>query len=193
MVGERLGDVHQDDLAVGIAEVGVGATHGELRDNGVPVAIGVVHEEARIRGVVGVEGQAEQTAFAAAGDPPGDIEEWTVDQGADLDQADPPRLLDDEQPPAAVAGVGDIDRGVEPADRDRDVDGDRGWVERSRSTGRRAGCRRATPRRDGGGGVGTTEAAGDEDGDADGEQAATIATQRRVTIRRPAARCIGRC
>ena len=25
VVGERLGDVHQDDLAVGIAEVGVGA------------------------------------------------------------------------------------------------------------------------------------------------------------------------
>ena len=47
VVGERLGDVHQDDLAVGIAEVGVGGAHGELRDDGVPVAVGVVHEEAR--------------------------------------------------------------------------------------------------------------------------------------------------
>jgi hypothetical protein len=42
-------------------------------------------------------------------------------------------------------------------------------------------------------GVGTMHPAGDVDGNADGEHAATIAIERRVTIRRPAARCIGRC
>ena len=30
-----------------------------------------------------------------------------------VDDPDPPGLLDDEQPPAAVAGRGDVDRGVE--------------------------------------------------------------------------------
>ena len=94
----------------GTTEVRVGATDRELRDDGVPVAVRVVHEEARIRGVVGVEGKAEQTALAAAGDPPADIEEWTVDQHAALHQADPARLFDDEQPPAAITGVGDVKR-----------------------------------------------------------------------------------
>ena len=83
-----------------------------------------------------MEGEAEQTALAAAGDPPGDIEERTLDQRAALDEADPAGLFDDEQPPAAVTGVGDVERRLEPVDGDRDVDGHRGRVERARRAGR---------------------------------------------------------
>ena len=61
-----------------------------------------------------MERQAEQTALAAAGDPPSDIEERALHQCAVLDQPDPARLFDDEQPPAAVTGIGDVERGVEP-------------------------------------------------------------------------------
>src|SRR4029079_3349355 len=126
VVGEWLGDVQQDDLGVGIAEVRIGATDRELRDDGVPVAIGVVHEEARIRWGVGVEGESEQTALAHAGDPSAYIEERTLGQRAALDEADPAGLFGDEQPPAAITGVGDVDWRVEPVDGDRDVDGDPG-------------------------------------------------------------------
>ena len=69
MVGERLRDAEDDDLAVRIGGVGVGRGDAERRDDGVAVAVGVVDEETRVGRVVRVEGEPEQAALAAARDP----------------------------------------------------------------------------------------------------------------------------
>src|SRR6185295_12054856 len=74
VVGEGLRDEEHLALAPGIG--GIGSRRGvELRDVGVAVAIGVVHEEAAVLGVAGVEGEAEQAALTAGRDPSRDVEE----------------------------------------------------------------------------------------------------------------------
>ena len=71
-----------------------------------------------------MEGEAEQAPLAAAGDLAGEVEEGGGEQLAVADDADPPRLLEHEEPPRAVAGMGHPDREVEAADHRLEGDGD---------------------------------------------------------------------
>src|SRR5262249_59232737 len=66
--------------------------------------VGVVQDEAAVRGVAGVEGEPEQPLLAAARDLGREVEEGRGRGRAAADDADPPGLLDDEQPPGRVAG-----------------------------------------------------------------------------------------
>jgi hypothetical protein len=71
--------------------------------------------EEAVGGVTWIEREAEQTPLAARQDLRRDVEESRgQDLGAVVD-ADDPRLLDDEQPHRAVAGIGQSHRVRKPA------------------------------------------------------------------------------
>ena len=61
-----------------------------------PREVGVVDEEAAVGGVVRMEGQAQETALAAAGDLGVDVEEGRGQERAPLHDPDGAGLLDDE-------------------------------------------------------------------------------------------------
>ena len=101
-------------------DVGVRARAVVLGDGQVAVVPpGEVQEEPAIDLVVGMEGDPQQAALAAGRDEVGDVDERGRQERAVLDDADPATLLDDEEPPAAVARADDLDRGVEPGDDGR--------------------------------------------------------------------------
>ena len=135
--------MQEDRFAVRVGDVGIGAADAELRDDGVPVAVGVVHEQARVVRVVRVERETEQPTFAPAGDPSRDVDERSLAQRAVLDDPDASALLDDEQASTIVAGVGHVERRDQALHGDFDIDVHPGRVERSRRAGRggRSGCR----------------------------------------------------
>ena len=60
--------------------------------------------------------EPEQAALAAGEHPVADVEERLGQEPARLEDQDPPGLLDHEQPPAAVAGVGQEYRPLELPD-----------------------------------------------------------------------------
>ena len=116
VVGERLGDGQQHALAPARATVGVGRDP-VLRDDAGPVVLArVVDEEAAVAREARMEGEPEQATLAAGKHPARDVEEGLRQQRALLEDPDPPRLLDHEQAPAAVARMGQEDRGLEALD-----------------------------------------------------------------------------
>ena len=169
--------MEEDPLAGRIGLVGRGGRDGERGDHRVAVHVGVVDVEARVRRVVGGERESEQTALAAGPDPLADVEERRVHDGAVLDDLDPTRLLDDEQPAGPVTRVDDVDRAVEPG-RDRlEPDRELGRVERPRRWGDRRGTVRRARRR----GVGPVRGHGRRG-------ARCVAAAGRRSARRPAGR-----
>jgi hypothetical protein len=60
-----------------------------------------------------MEGEAEQPALPATADEVGDIQEGLGHNLTILNDADPPRLLDDEEVPAAITGIDYLNRLVE--------------------------------------------------------------------------------
>ena len=84
-----------------------------LGDDDVAARVGVVDVEVAVRRVVGVEGEAEQSAFlsgCSARDEATDIEERRDAEGrcgVRVVDADLAALLDDKQPRIAGAGIGD--------------------------------------------------------------------------------------
>jgi hypothetical protein len=52
-----------------------------------------------------MEGDAEQPAFPATADEVGDVQEWLGHDLTILNDADPSRLLDDEEATAAITGI----------------------------------------------------------------------------------------
>jgi hypothetical protein len=61
-----------------------------------------------------VESQTQQPLLAPRGaDPIGNVQEGRVGQHTPFYDPDAPRLFDEEQPPTAVAGVGDAHRRIQ--------------------------------------------------------------------------------
>ena len=121
MVGEWLGDAQDLPFAVRVGDVRVRTGHQELGDHRVAVKVRVIHKQAPIGRVLRVESESEQSPLTTAAHPPHDVEEWPIHERSILDDADPPSLFGHEDATAAVAGVGDIDRCVQPVGHDRDL------------------------------------------------------------------------
>ena len=137
-VGLRLPE--EDALAPGVRDVG-DRGDGELGDDRVAGRVGVVHEEAAVVGVVGVEREAEEPALAPGADPRREVEEARPEEGAVLHDPDPPPLLDDEESVEVPRGGGRPERGDESRDDEDRLD---------RGLGRRGPeeCGREEPARD---------------------------------------------
>jgi hypothetical protein len=60
-----------------------------------------------------VEGGAEQPALPATTDEVGDVQEWLRRDLSIADEANPPRLLDDEETSASIAWINYLDRSIE--------------------------------------------------------------------------------
>ena len=69
-----------------------------------------------------MEGEPEQAPLAAGPDPVAEVQERLLDERALLEDQDPARLLDHEQPAAAVARIGDEHRLPQPVDDQLQVD-----------------------------------------------------------------------
>ena len=101
MVLVRLQDVQQAHLALGVGAQRV-RRNLEAGDHGIQLAalpLGIVDEKVAVVGVIGMEGQPQQAALAAAVHPAGQVEEGVIQQAARLPDADAAALLKDEQPP----------------------------------------------------------------------------------------------
>ena len=67
-----------------------------------------------------MEGEAEQALLAAGSDLVAEVEEGWIEDGTVVDDQDPARLLDHEQPAAAIAGMGHEQRPRQPVDHQLD-------------------------------------------------------------------------
>jgi hypothetical protein len=70
-----------------------------------------------------MEGDAEQPALPAAADEAGDVQEWLGHNLIIANDADPSRLLDDEEAAAAVTRVNDLDWLIEAIGHEVEADG----------------------------------------------------------------------
>src|SRR3990172_8457664 len=104
----------QHSLAVRIGGLALGG-RGQLRQDGRAIGeAALVDEQASVGLEVRVEGEPQQTLFPATPDATGQVNEGLRSQRAvGLDHTDHASLLVDEQSPAAVARVGNVDRVVE--------------------------------------------------------------------------------
>ncbi len=123
----------------GVGAVGV-ARDAVAGDRHLRTWSGVRDVEAAAGRVVGGEGEAEQAALAAARvELAAEVEEGRGEQPPVAHDANRPALLDDEEPAAAVAGVGDEERLLEAAHE---------RLERDTVRGRAGGGRAGAPRCD---------------------------------------------
>ena len=114
VVGERLRD-HEEHGLDAVGDARVGRRDAVLGDDGGTVGLPrVVDEESAIARELGMEGEAEQPALPAEEHLGGDVEEDDGGAGPGREHPDDARLLDDEQPMAAVPRVGHEVRIVEP-------------------------------------------------------------------------------
>ena len=106
VVRKRLRDQQQHALAGGIRPLGGGV---ELTDHRCAIGCArVVHEDARLLWEIRMEGEAQQPALASGEDPVADVEERLgAHRTVGPDDANQSALQVDEEPPAAVARVGD--------------------------------------------------------------------------------------
>lgn len=93
-VGLRLREEYE--AAVGVGDVGI-VGDGVAFENGLAALPRVVYEEETVRGVVGMEGNTEESALAAEGNVGLYIEEGCFEGCAVLDDHDDAALLDDEE------------------------------------------------------------------------------------------------
>ena len=105
VVGVGLLDPEEDPLGRRISAVGGGIGRRDLAHDGVPVAIGVVDEEPAVGREGGREGEPQEPALAAGRDSITEVEVRLGQQAPVAHHPDAARLLEDEQPAAAVAGV----------------------------------------------------------------------------------------
>src|SRR5215831_5964267 len=98
----------QDALGSDIDLVGVGGRGGVFSDDRLDLpahGANVVDIQFSVRGIVGMKGHAQQTHLAAGGDFAADVEEWSGQNGAVLDDFDSSSLLHNKKPAAAVVGL----------------------------------------------------------------------------------------
>ena len=105
----------------------------EARDPEVARAGREGRPQERVRPEAGVEGDAEQAALALVAHPVPDVEVAAVEEPALAEDPDGALLLDDEEPPAAVARRGDLGRLGEPCGDPVPGDRDGGLGRRSRA------------------------------------------------------------
>ena len=115
MVRVGLVDPEQDDLAVVVGAVRTGLGR-ERRYDRVAVEVRVIDEEARIVREVRMECQPQEPTFAAGRQALADVEERVTDQLPVAHDPDLAALLQHEEAPAAISGVGDRERRDEPVD-----------------------------------------------------------------------------
>ncbi len=121
MVGERLVDPEEHRLRRRLGRVAV-RRHRVAGDHRVAVEVRVVDEEEAVGGVVRVEGDAQEPAFAAGTYPVADVEEGPRQEHAvqGVEDDDLAALEGDEETP--VAGVGDGDGGIEAGGQNLEVE-----------------------------------------------------------------------
>ena len=112
----RLLDGEENPLVGRIGNVWVGCDF-ETADDCVAVEVGTTHEEVLFGVKAGRKGDVKQASFAAATDPRRDIQEENFEdrpRGCGVwergvpDDTDTARLLNQEEPAAAIAGVGKL-------------------------------------------------------------------------------------
>ena len=108
-------------LAPGVGEVGI-RRDPELGDDGIPLRVGVVHEEAAVPAVLGVKRETEEPPLAARADPPREVEEAPSEEDPVLHDPDPSSLLDDEEPLEVSRGRRDAQRSRETGDDEDRLD-----------------------------------------------------------------------
>ena len=123
VVRRRLVDKHDRLGARRVSAIRIRGRHLVSRDDGIAIAIGVVDEKIAIVRVVGMEGDAEQPALPATADEFGDVQEWLGHDLTIANDADPSRLLDDEEAAAAVTRVNDLDWLIEAIGHEVEADG----------------------------------------------------------------------
>jgi len=112
-VGRMADDDHR--LRAGrIGNVRVGR-HRVTYNLQVARCIGVVNVEIAVAGVVGMEGDAEQALFIAVADERRNVQERRRQQAAVLVDANAPPLLDDEEAAAITRRGGGVDRPLQTA------------------------------------------------------------------------------
>ncbi len=132
MVGERLFNANDQGGAVGIGLVGIVGRDRPALDARVAVDVRIVDEEDAVRGVVGMEGHAEQALFATAADLVRDVEERRLRHVAVAQNQDRSALIDDEDATAVVAGVDDLEGPAEARDHLFHPDGEGTGIELGR-------------------------------------------------------------
>ena len=133
---------------------------GEFGNDGVAVVVGVVHKDAAVGGIAGVEGDAEEALLVGLGaHAVGYVEKGIVADLTVLHDQNPALLLNNEEPAAGVAGMADENGAIETAGHDLNIDTQtvgRSGLRRSRNFGggsrcwrgfrRGLGCRRCDRR-----------------------------------------------
>jgi hypothetical protein len=111
---------NREDDPPGGRRCAVGTRPAKLRDGhrSVRASGGVVDVEAAARGVVRREGDRQQAPLAAEGHEVPDVQEGRPQRHPSTDDADPARLLDDEDALTIARRGGDVDRRDEAADPD---------------------------------------------------------------------------
>jgi len=114
-----------------VGDIAVGR-NGIALDPRVSLPVRVVSEEKSVRRVVRMEGYAQKALLAAVPDLCGDVEEGFRGELAILEDANPPRTLQDKQPRIPRRG-GQVDRFLETPDDFLDGKADRCcWLARRR-------------------------------------------------------------
>ena len=207
VIAVGLVDPQEDALARRVGRVGSRVGRGQLAHDRVAVAVGVVHVQEAVDLERGREGKAEEPALAARVDPIREVEVRLGDEATLPHHADAAGLFDDEEAPAAVAGVADEERTLEPVDERLELDrldgrGDGRWGRWSRGRRRRGRggggrrVRRHHRRRPGGGGwslaAGGGEQGHDDDGGPDQRDPGEAARPHALHSRRAGGRMSGR-
>ena len=115
VVGEGLGNRQQHLFAGGQGEVWVGGDQEPAQHRGAVAKPAVVKIEIALLGIVGGKGKTQQPLFAGVDQAVGNVDEGGGQQGAGRQNANLPRLLHQEQPVAAVAGMADGGRCAQAA------------------------------------------------------------------------------
>ncbi len=124
MIGIGLVDGQENRGAGGIGDVRVGR-NGVAGDDRIAVAeAGVIDIEIWSGGVIGVEGQSQQTLLTVVDHQAADIEERLCQDLPIFDDQDFAILLDHKQAPGAVTGMRDLDGSGKQGIGDRAAESD---------------------------------------------------------------------
>ena len=127
MVGERL-VLSEDRLGrVRVGHVWIGSGNLVAGHHGVARDIRVIDVEESVVSVVGMEGEAEQTALAATAHQSRDVQERCGKKRATIQDPDLSRLLNNEDAATAVPGIRDRDWRCETGGDLLQLDGRPGW------------------------------------------------------------------
>src|SRR3954471_12784999 len=109
MVGVGLERRENHKLAVGVGNIRIGRNL-KTGEPGVSGWVGIMDEEPPVGSVVWIKRQAQHTLLAAVRHLAADVEEWSYQKSAVLDDANAAGLLDNEQPGGVVGRSSEIQR-----------------------------------------------------------------------------------